>query len=176
MRIKNHRRQMKGDYSICFPLTKGGGFGPFAPREAEKVSEEHPAYRRPPPTRAATTQRAGFSFAFCIRVPELPAPHSVPHHAHPASRGVDFCAATCLLVSTSSSFSWLPISLPNCKILVQNVKPGRPGFSLHRTKVHLLSGLYEPKQTLLMLSEVGSPQGSCVIVELEYRLPNLQLP
>ena len=67
---------------------------------------------------------AGFSFAFCTRVPEpafspIPRPPSLP--------GADICAALCLLVSKSSSFSWLPISLPNCKILVQNIKPDNLG-------------------------------------------------
>lgn len=62
-------------------------------------------------------QPAGFSFVFCIRVPEFLPPHSLPTYI---SWGVDFCAATRVLVSTFSSFSWLPISPPSCKVLAPN--------------------------------------------------------
>lgn len=155
----------------CFPVTKDGSFGSFTRRGQEGpkgthslgTPSTHPSHHHP-------AWPAGFSFAFCTRVPELP---FSPIHAHPVSPGADICAALCLLVSKSSSFSWLPISLPNCKIWVQNLKPDNLG-SAHATPKSISSlGCAGLRGTLLKLREVGPPEGSCIIMKNEHHLPNL---
>ena len=143
-----------------------------SPAEVKNVPKEHTASEPPPPTRATTTPPGLQAFLLHFAPGSLNS-HSPPIHAHPVSPGADICAALCLLVSKSSSFSWLPISLPNCKIWVQNLKPDNLG-SAHTTPKSISSlGCAGLRGTLLKLREVGPPEGSCIIMKNEHHLPNL---
>ena len=157
---------------FSFPVTKDSSFGSFTPREVKKVPKEHTASEPPPPTRATITSPGlqVFLLHFCTRVPEPP---FSPIPRPPSLLAADICAALCLLVSKSSSFSWLPISLPNCKILVQNIKPDNLGSARATPKSISSLGCASLRGTLLKLREVRPPQRSCIIMKNEHHLPNL---